>query len=218
MREVGAEEEGSKSPVTAGRIREDSSMILPQANDIFQSAKQIPIIEVARRYLPGLELRRSGSRWAARCPFHEDRDPSLYFFPDGGWRCFGCGAHGDAVDLVARVLNLRPLEAARTIARDFGLPVDDRPPSPEARKRAAEAARERELERAFREWCSRTYFGLCLLYRAISRVLVRDGWERYAELAHVEVYVEYLLDVLQYGTDDERLELFLAGEADKWLL
>jgi DNA primase len=34
------------------------------------------------------------------CPFHEDRSPSLHVYDDGGWKCFGCGKHGDVIDFL----------------------------------------------------------------------------------------------------------------------
>jgi len=32
------------------------------------------------------------------CIFHEERTPSLRIWPDGGFRCFGCGVHGKVED------------------------------------------------------------------------------------------------------------------------
>jgi len=40
---------------------------------------------------------------------------------DGGFYCFGCHEHGDAIRLYAQALNLAPLEAAKRICADFGL-------------------------------------------------------------------------------------------------
>jgi hypothetical protein len=50
--------------------------------------------------LTGLPVGRSGK---ARCPFHEDRTPSLHVYeqPGQGWYCFGCGRGGSALDLAA---------------------------------------------------------------------------------------------------------------------
>ena len=47
-------------------------------------------------------------RRMARCPFHEDREPSLSLYRsrrDGRerWRCHGCDIGGDAIDLEARL-------------------------------------------------------------------------------------------------------------------
>lgn len=40
---------------------------------------------------------------------------------DDRFYCFSCGATGDAVDLTARLLGLRPKEAALRLAADFGI-------------------------------------------------------------------------------------------------
>jgi DNA primase len=44
-----------------------------------------------------LPLKRSGRFLAAPCPFHAERTPSFYVYPDH-YHCFGCGAHGDVFD------------------------------------------------------------------------------------------------------------------------
>lgn len=50
----------------------------------------------------GVLLRKRGSQWVGRCPFHEDKTPSLTVTPGKGlWHCFGCGKGGDAIQFVA---------------------------------------------------------------------------------------------------------------------
>lgn len=44
---------------------------------------------------------------------------------NGGFYCFGCHAHGDAIALYGKALNLTPLEASRQVCRDFGYPYDE---------------------------------------------------------------------------------------------
>jgi DNA primase len=46
---------------------------------------------------------RVGRSRKVRCPFHEDRTPSLHVFaePERGWYCFGCGRGGSIYDLAA---------------------------------------------------------------------------------------------------------------------
>ncbi len=60
----------------------------------------VPIEEVARRYT---DLERLwGRAWfTGRCPLpdHEDKEPSFYVYPPGRYHCYGCGGHGDVVDL-----------------------------------------------------------------------------------------------------------------------
>ena len=75
----------------------------------------ISVKQAAKHY--GLNVNRNGM---ACCPFHNDRHPSLklnedYFF------CFGCGAKGDVIDLVARLFGLTNLQAAQQLARTLDL-------------------------------------------------------------------------------------------------
>ena len=54
----------------------------------------------------------------ARCPFHNDQTPSLSF-KDGRFKCFGCDASGDTIDLVAKLRHLSTVEAAQRITDAF---------------------------------------------------------------------------------------------------
>jgi DNA primase len=59
-----------------------------------------------------IPLRRSGAYRIGLCPFHSERTPSFYVLPDDRrFRCFGCGAHGDAVDYIQRTRGVAFLDA-----------------------------------------------------------------------------------------------------------
>ena len=84
--------------------------------NLFETVKaSVSVPESARVY--GLTVTRHNM---ARCPFHDDHHPSLKLNPDF-YYCFGCGARGDVVDLVAGLFDLSPYEAAKKIAEDFGI-------------------------------------------------------------------------------------------------
>ena len=61
----------------------------------------------------------------ARCPFHDDHQPSLKL--DQRYYCFGCHATGDVIDFTARFFGISGHSAAIKLARDFG--IDPRPPT-----------------------------------------------------------------------------------------
>jgi DNA primase len=65
----------------------------------------------------GLALRPAGQgTLKARCPFHDDREPSLLVDErDGHFHCFGCGAHGDVIDFVMRRDGVSFAEACRRL-------------------------------------------------------------------------------------------------------
>jgi DNA primase len=65
----------------------------------------------------GIALRRVGNdRFSARCPFHDDREPSLLVDErDGHFHCFGCHTHGDVIDFVMRREGIGFAEACRRL-------------------------------------------------------------------------------------------------------
>ena len=115
--------------------------------DIFSQVRAIPAHEAAQRL--GIPLTRKGSRYWACCPMHGEHTASLCFFPDGHFYCFGCHAGGSTVDLYQRVLGLNsPLEAAQTVAAEFGLSGDTMTASEvDARRKRAAMVRHLEQER-----------------------------------------------------------------------
>jgi hypothetical protein len=61
----------------------------------------------ATEYVPALADVEVGRNGKARCPFHEERTPSLHVYSgDRGWCCFGCGAGGDVYTFAALAWNL----------------------------------------------------------------------------------------------------------------
>jgi DNA primase len=57
--------------------------------------KHVPIAEVVGAYV---KLFPAGRVLMGRCPFHDDRRPSLAVFPlSDTYHCFACGAHGDQI-------------------------------------------------------------------------------------------------------------------------
>lgn len=50
------------------------------------------------------------------CPLHADTHPSFYIYPDGGWKCFGCGRYGDVLQLYAELHGVTNTEAIVALA------------------------------------------------------------------------------------------------------
>lgn len=82
---------------------------------LFQAVKQaVDTREAAEVY--GLEVNNSGM---AICPFHDDYNPSMKV--DERYHCFACQADGDVIDFVANYFELSKIDAAKKIAKDFGI-------------------------------------------------------------------------------------------------
>ena len=87
-------------------------------HDLVRLKREQPLTDVI--VAAGLQLIPAGrDRFKARCPFHDDRRPSLLIDGrDQHFHCFGCGAHGDVFDFVMRRERIDFAEAcARLVGR-----------------------------------------------------------------------------------------------------
>ena len=161
----------------------------------------VPVKQAAEHY--GLKASRNGM---ACCPFHHDRHPSLklnedYFF------CFGCGAKGDVIDLVARLFNLSGYESAQKLASDFGISTEP------GQATTAICKPKRPHIRQFRE-------DEMLCFRVLMDYLhLLEDWkvqyapktpdddldDRFVEACQMLCHIEYMADILTVGNLEERV-------------
>lgn len=78
------------------------------------------LVDVFRQFTPS--LKRKGKGWWACCPFHNEKTPSLHIVEDKGYyHCFGCGAHGGAIDLVQHMRGGNFVEAVEYLSEFSGV-------------------------------------------------------------------------------------------------
>lgn len=71
-----------------------------------------------------IKLQKAGHAHKALCPFHNEREPSFYVFPEHNrYRCFGCGAHGDCFTFVQQQLGMDFRASLEYLAAMVNLPV-----------------------------------------------------------------------------------------------
>ena len=71
-----------------------------------------------------VKLKKQGKNYHACCPFHNEKTPS--FTVNGEkqfYHCFGCGAHGNAVDFLMNYDRLEFVESIEELATLYGLEV-----------------------------------------------------------------------------------------------
>ncbi len=89
---------------------------------------RLDIEDVAGRYT---DLSRNGTSLKGLCPLHEERTPSFSVRPERqSFKCFGCGAGGDVLDLIAQA---EGISLGEVLAR-YGNEQYDRPVTMPARK------------------------------------------------------------------------------------
>mgnify|MGYP002562874095 CR=1 FL=1 len=142
-------------------------------SDLFiQQLKQYSDIEqIVSSYVP---LKKHGRYLSGLCPFHSEKTPSFYVYPQTqSFYCFGCGAGGDVITFVRQIENLEYMEAVRFLADRCGLTV---PEEGEVDKRAQLKKRVLEINRE----TARFYFD-CLMSAQGKQAydyLIRRGRDR----------------------------------------
>ena len=156
--------------------------------NVFEVVKEnVTARQAAEAY--GLKVGRTG---IACCPFHSDKSPSMKL--DERYYCFGCGVTGDAVNL----------------AEDFGLNYDSRQ-KPSVRPRIREPTPEQKYQKG-ENHCYKVLTDYFHLLREWEKKYAPkqpdEEWNPlFAEALHKKNYIEYLLDILLYGSLEERKAL-----------
>lgn len=92
-------------------------------SEIIETIKQTPITRIVGQYI---SLRKNGVNHWGICPFHSDTKPSMSVSDSKGiFKCFSCGAAGDAITFVQNFNNIDFKEAIIEIADFLGLPTED---------------------------------------------------------------------------------------------
>lgn len=89
----------------------------------------INIVDVISQFI---ELKRKGQNYIGLCPFHDDKSPSLYVSPARRtYKCFSCGAGGDAIDFLYNYRGMKYFEAMKWLADRYGIPMQQETKSKE---------------------------------------------------------------------------------------
>ncbi|AKL15085.1 DNA primase [Phytobacter ursingii] len=87
-------------------------------NDLLARTDIIDLIDAR------VKLKKQGKNWHACCPFHNEKSPS--FTVNGEkqfYHCFGCGAHGNAIDFLMNYDKLEFVETVEELAAMHNLEV-----------------------------------------------------------------------------------------------
>jgi DNA primase len=80
-------------------------------------------------------LKKTGRNFVGLCPFHSEKTPSFTVSPEKQiYHCFGCGNGGNAFSFLMNQEGLTFPEAARALAKRYGINIPARTLSPEQRK------------------------------------------------------------------------------------
>ena len=139
-------------------------------------------------------LKKAGKNYIGLCPFHSEKTPSFTVSPDKQiFHCFGCSAGGNVFSFLMRQEGMSFPEAARHLARRYGIDIPEGRLSPEQRKRMSEREGLLDLNRRAMDYFHQTLVSSAagenarsyLSKRGITQKTIvdfklgfaRDGWD-----------------------------------------
>ena len=171
--------------------------------NLFESVKAaVTVRQAAEHY--GLEVNRGNM---VCCPFHADRTPSMKLNEDYFY-CFGCGAHGDVIDLVAKLFNLSNYDAAKKLAYDFGIDPDKPPAAAALRKPKYPLAKAFQREELHCQRVLRDYLHLLERWKVQCSPKTPEDTidDRFVEACQMLDYIEDLADILTFAELEVRVK------------
>src|SRR6516225_6201843 len=106
--------------------------IVISQNTIQQILSRIDIVEIVGSFV---KLKKRGANYLGNCPFHNEKTPSFTVSPSKEiYKCFGCGASGNAISFVMEHEKYSYVEALKWLAQKYQIDVEETEVSPELRQ------------------------------------------------------------------------------------
>ncbi|MFN8516520.1 MAG: DNA primase [Chloroflexia bacterium] len=188
---------------------------MAERGDIQEIRDRIDMLELVGAKV---ELKRSGKNWKGLCPFHSEKTPSFYVYPESGnYVCFSCGEKGDAFSWLKKTEGLDFPDALEQLAARTNVTLK--------RGVVRDPQRDEERERvwALNEEAATFYANILLNMPAgesgrkyvAERGLTRDTVERFTLGFAPEGWDTLTRHLLSRGhTEAQLIEAGLASERD----
>lgn len=97
---------------------------MPLSDDFLMELHQK--VDIESVVSPYVTLKRKGKLLGGLCPFHNEKTPSFYVYPDTqSYYCFGCGNGGDVITFIKNIEHLDYIEAVKFICERNGIDMPE---------------------------------------------------------------------------------------------
>jgi len=174
-----------------------------------------------------VSLKRRGQNWVGLCPFHDDKNPSMYVNPRLGiFNCFVCGTKGSAVHFIMEHEKISYPEALRYLAKKYNITIEE---EAEKSKEEIEEQNKKEslllvnqfAENYFMEqlWNTEEGQNIALSYfkeRGYNEIIIKkfklgynpEGWDAFSQYALQKGYKKEVLQQLGLIKENDNGKLY----------
>ena len=144
-------------------IPEDKVLEIKNAADIVDIVSEV------------VHLKKSGKNFLGLCPFHTEKTPSFSVSPEKQiYHCFGCGVGGNIFSFLMKNDGLAFPEAARTLARRYGVDIPTKSLTHEQKKRMGERENLLNINRQAMDFFGRALRSKSVGVRAMAYLKKRE--------------------------------------------
>lgn len=193
--------------------------------NIFKAIKEYLKPQDVAEYYISEKGKNSGDNIFYKSPFRNEKTASFCVNNTKGFHDYGTGWHGDIISFVTQLYNLKPIEAAKLLIKDFSLPIEvnSKVNYNEIKKYRQKNIFNNELKDSLQKWFNNMFIKLCnekeandISIKSIKKNLKELSDFNNEDISNSLVYlynkqnmIEMWLDIfMEATTEKERLELF----------
>lgn len=120
-----------------------------------------------------------GNQGLAKCPFHDDTNPSLSVdFKEGVWHCFGCDKSGDVFSFIQELEKLSFNEAVEKLAEEVGIRLNDKKENKQSKetKKFKQSEKPKNLQEDIKDLSKKFSKSGFYVYKTIERKAAYRKW------------------------------------------
>ena len=195
------------------------NIVFDDKQKLIMESDRISIKEVFHRYIGG-DINKRGF---CKCPFHNEKTASFMLYEKNkSFYCFGCGAGGNVINLVAKVFNITYYEAMKRLDEDYSLGLFQKVIKTETRrsKETVERARKQLKQEQLQLKQKDNYFKLLDYFKELQKMPLTkavsydlaflerllDKWLRFENKPFDRVPEDFDADALIYALKSKHRE------------
>lgn len=190
-----------------------------------QIKERLDILTALRNYTNADVSMLRGRKGHIICPFHNEKSPSFYVNTEKNtYTCYGCGKHGDVINLYSEVYGWNNKDAIKTLAAELGIIKNGvQPLNTEKKKELSKKIQLKNDIKEIKNVAKNTYRKLCELHHVMKEFTFKaksfEDLEKIDFMIQKTPEIEYLLDcLLNRNGDKEYINALIKAKkiVDNW--